>query len=525
MVERQLPAALLDSLPGLAYRGRPDSPRRFTFASEGCLQITGYTAAEMTQDQGVAYGDLIHPEDQAAVQGEIETALREKRPYHCLYRLLAAGNQERWVWESGQGVFSEDGLLTALEGFIAPAGDPEPPVKRLQGQIADQSRKLSALHGILEALGTPAELPTVLKKSLKAGLVAVQGDAGFIHLRDKTGKKMRLIAREGIPDPMAERIATVSTDDGLVAWVTRNKESLLIPHIGHDPRTVYLVPSGDLNTYVGVPISRGKRVWGTLSVLGKDPRQFGAEDVALLGSVGEEIGVVVENARLRRQTDRLLLFQERNRLARELHDSVTQSLYSVTLFAEAGRRTALADAYEEAADYFTQIGETGGQALKEMRLLIYRLRPSILAKEGLARALQHRLNSVEGRAGVKSRLVVEGKTKLSSSLEDTLYHIAQEALNNALKHALASEVTVYLDTTGDKQAVIKIEDNGRGFDPDTAAEGDGMGLVSMRERAESFNGSLTIHSTPGQGSVVEARLSTTSGKTRWKESFGPEDLP
>ncbi len=525
MVEHQLPAALLDNLPGLAYRGRPDSPRRFAFASEGCLQITGYTAAELTEGQGIAYGDLIHPEDQAAVRGEIEAALHEKRPYYCLYRLLAADNQERWVWESGHGVFSEDGLLTTLEGFIAPAGDPEPPLKRLQGQVADQSRKLSALHGILEALGTPAELPTVLKKSLKAGLVAVQGDAGFIHLRDKTGKRMRLIAREGIPDSMAERIATVPTDDGLVAWVTRNKESLLIPHIGLDPRTVYLVPSGELSTYVGVPISRGKRVWGTLSVLGRDPHQFEVEDVALLSSVGEEIGVVVENARLRRQTDRLLLFQERNRLARELHDSVTQSLYSVTLFAEAGRRTALADAYEEAADYFTQIGETGHQALREMRLLIYRLRPSILAKEGLARALQQRLNSVEGRAGVKSQLVVEVKAKLSPALEDALYHIAQEALNNALKHALASEVAVYLNTTVNQQAVLKVEDNGRGFDPDAAARGDGMGLVSMKERAEMFDGSLTILSSPGQGSVVEARLSTAAGKTRWKESFGAEDLP
>ncbi len=235
--------------------------------------------------------------------------------------------------------------------------------------------------------------------------------------------------------------------------------------------------------------------------------------------------MVVENARLRRQTDRLLLFQERNRLARELHDSVTQSLYSVTLFAEAGRRIALAGANEEAADYFIQIGETGQQALKEMRLLIYNLRPSILAKEGLARALQQRLNSVERRAGVESQLVFDVKMKLSTALEDALYHIAQEALNNALKHALASEVIVRLTSTDDRQIVIRVEDNGRGFDPETANGGDGMGLVTMKERAELFGGTLIIHSEIGQGSILEARLGTTTSETRRKEPFRAEDLP
>jgi len=397
-------------------------------------------------------------------------------------------------------------------------------LQQLSQQVEDQARKLSALQEILESVSAPAGLPVVLNKSLKAALVAAKGHAGFIHLREKTGKTMRLVARRGIPDSVAEKMVTLSSRDGLVAWVARNKESLLITDVADDPRTAHLAASADLKVYVGVPISRGRRVWGTLSIVAKDPSQFGLDEVELLTSVGEEIGLVVENARLRRQAERLLVVQERNRLARELHDSVTQSLYSVTLFAEAGRRTALADGNEETAEYFAQIGKTGRQALKEMRLLIHKLRPSILSKEGLVRALQQRLNSVEGRAGIENQLIVKGEVKLSPLLEDALHQIAQEALNNALKHALASEVSVCLDTSHGEYVVIRIEDNGRGFDLAKAAQSDGMGLTSMQERAENFGGELHIQSGPDQGTIVEARLGYARTRPGQQGGFNVEDL-
>lgn len=407
---------------------------------------------------------------------------------------------------------------------MASSSDQAQRLQHLSQQVEEQARKLSALQEILESVSAPAELPVVLNKSLRAALAAAKGHAGFIHLREKTGKTMRLVARHGIPDSIAEKMATISSRDGLVAWVARNKEPLLITNIANDPRTIYLSASADLKVYVGVPISRGRRVWGTLSIVAKDPAQFGVDELELLASVGEEIGLVVENARLRRQAERLLVVQERNRLARELHDSVTQSLYSVTLFAEAGRRTALAAKNEETAEYFAQIGRTGRQALKEMRLLIHKLRPSILSQEGLVRALQQRLNSVEGRAGIENRLVVEGEAKLSPLLEDALHQIAQEALNNALKHALASEVAVCLDSSHSEHVVLRIEDNGQGFDLAVAAQSDGMGLTSMRERAESFGGEVRIQSGPDQGTIVEARLGYERTRPGQQSGFNVEDL-
>lgn len=524
MMDRPDQLSLLNNLPGMAYRCHHDAGRKMLFASQGCLELTGYTATDLTADQGIAFGSLIHKEDRPAVQKEIEAAIKENRPYHCLYRLITADKRERWVWETGRCTTDDDETSQTLEGFVSDATEQFAAVQHLEQRTIERTRKLSALYDILEMVGKPAELSEVISESLKRVLATTQGDAGFIHLRAKTGKSLRLIARYGISESTADKIGNVSPQDGIVGWVSKKRQALVIPNINEDPRTVYLATDSHLKVYAGVPIATRERVFGTLSVLGQDPAQFGDEEVDLLASIGEGIGIVVENARLRRHSERLLVVQERNRLARELHDSVTQSLYSLTLFAEAGRRTAKAGKDEEAADYFSQIGETGQQALKEMRLLVHRLRPSILSKEGLIRALQHRLNSVEGRAGVRHKLIVEDEIRLSPALENAVYQIAQEALNNALKHAIASEVTVHLSIVDGQQVVLLVEDNGRGFDTGTATESGGMGLTNMQERTEMFDGQLTIQSVPSQGTTVKACLKIAPKKPRRQDEFGFEDL-
>ncbi len=203
----------------------------------------------------------------------------------------------------------------------------------------------------------------------------------------------------------------------------------------------------------------------------------------------------------------LAVLEERNRLARELHDSVTQSLYSLTLFAETGRRLAGSGDLEGAKDYLGQLGETSQQALKEMRLLVYQLRPVALEQEGLAGALRQRLDAVERRAGVKVRLVFD-EAEVPPVVEQELYRIAQEALNNALKHAAASTVTVGI-AGGDGLAELTVEDDGKGFEIDAVGDSAGMGLTNMRERVEYLGGSLSILSSPGKGTKVSVTVPTT----------------
>jgi signal transduction histidine kinase len=288
-------------------------------------------------------------------------------------------------------------------------------------------------------------------------------------------------------------------------WVIEHGEPLVVPNIATGLRPLLAVPAAGSQAYVGTPIRAKGRVLGVLSVVGETGRQFKAEEVTLLASIADEVGVAVENARLYQQAEQLAVMRERERLARELHDSVTQSLYSLTLLAEAGQRLAKAGDLERAKGYLIRLGEIAQQALKEMRLLVYQLRPLALQREGLVGALQQRLDAVEGRVGVEARLLTEGLVELPAPVEEGLYRIAQEALNNALKHAAATSVTVSICAKGER-VELEVMDNGQGFDPDTVSDRGGMGLTSIRERAEKLGGSLTVLSAPGEGTRVKVSV-------------------
>jgi len=213
---------------------------------------------------------------------------------------------------------------------------------------------------------------------------------------------------------------------------------------------------------------------------------------------------VTELRRLHRQAERLAVLEERARLARELHDAVSQSLYSLQLFAEAGRRMLKRGDSERAAEYVDRLADTSQAAFREMRLLVYELRPVELEREGLVGALERRLEAVERRAGIEPELRTEQVDGLSERIEETLYRIAQEALNNALRHADAQRVTVSL-RSGPASVVLRVEDDGAGFDPHTAGRG-GFGLLGMRERAEQMSGRVAVRSVPGKGTLIRAEL-------------------
>jgi len=196
--------------------------------------------------------------------------------------------------------------------------------------------------------------------------------------------------------------------------------------------------------------------------------------------------------------------EERNRLARELHDSVTQSLYSLVLYSRALARLLPGDTSAEARDYVTRLERLAQDTLAELRLLIFELRPAALVEEGLVAALRSRLETVETRAEMDVRLEAPEGIRLPPAVEEGLYRIAQEALNNALKHSRATNVRVTLSVGGDS-VYLAVRDNGQGFDP-TAEHIAGLGLTSMRERAAELGGELRIDAAPGKGALVWVRL-------------------
>jgi len=197
--------------------------------------------------------------------------------------------------------------------------------------------------------------------------------------------------------------------------------------------------------------------------------------------------------------------EERNRLARDLHDSVTQALYSQTLYAEAAIRQLNAGKIEKAAAHLRRLQEMGQQALREMRLLIFELRPSALETEGLVPALRARLEAVEGRTEVQTAVSAPHNLQLTPHMETALYWIAQEALNNILKHAQADTIKITLTEASDRVRLY-IADNGVGMDTAVARKKGTLGLHSMQERAAKLGGQLTIISAPGQGTTIQVEV-------------------
>jgi signal transduction histidine kinase len=295
--------------------------------------------------------------------------------------------------------------------------------------------------------------------------------------------------------------------EGVTGWVVRSGKPLLVPDVGQEPRFHPLPQAGEIRSELAVPLKTKEQVIGVLIVSSDRLSAFDESDQEVLQSLASQAAVAIENARLYERAQQVAVLEERGRLARELHDSVTQSLYSLTLMAETGWRSARAGDLEPTMGYLGRLGEVAQQALKEMRLLVYELRPLALVKEGLVGALQRRLDAVEGRAGVEARMLVEEGIELAPPVEEALYRIALEALNNALKHAAASSVVVRIRGDGER-VELEISDNGCGFDPSAAGDAGGMGLRSMRDRAEGLGGELGILSAPGEGTrvTVSARV-------------------
>ncbi len=395
----------------------------------------------------------------------------------------------------------EDGQVVGIVDVTTDATERVLAYQELEQRVADRTRELAALHDVMAAASESLDLEAVLERSLDRVLKVMGGDVGVIYLLDEAQGTLRLAASQGVSPAIVAKMDALMVENGLAGWTIEQGEPPVVPTITDAERPLLAVPAESTQAHVTVPLRARGRVLGMLSVVGETGWQFSQAEMSLLEAIADQVGLAVESTRLYKQAEQLAVVRERERLARELHDSVTQSLYSLTLLAEAGRQLAQHGDLERVEEYLERLGEIGQQALKEMRLLVYQLRPLVLKREGLVGALQQRLDAVEKRAGVDARLLTEGEVELPAQVEEELYRIAQEALNNALKHAAATCVTVCIRAEGD-QVELEVRDDGRGFDPVTVGNEGGMGLVSMRERTEKLGGTLVILSTPGEGTRV-----------------------
>jgi signal transduction histidine kinase len=278
------------------------------------------------------------------------------------------------------------------------------------------------------------------------------------------------------------------SDEGWSSGASRHPEVFELPEFQSDAH---------------IPLRARGKIQGLLSCYRISQTPFNPYQVFFLNAIGEQLGLAVENHRLRLKTEEIATLQERQRLARELHDAVSQSIYSLTLFARAGRDAFKSGDQVKLLDSLEQLEINSLAALKEMRLLLYQLRSLVLEKGGLLQAIESRFNLVERRSGIQAVIAMDESVNLPNRVEQELFLLISEALNNSLKHASANQVSVSLQPENGHMVLV-IWNNGRSFDPSQALGG--MGLENMRERAVTLGGQFMITSQPDSGTWIRVEI-------------------
>jgi signal transduction histidine kinase len=305
---------------------------------------------------------------------------------------------------------------------------------------------------------------------------------------------------------------------GIVGAALRERRIQLVNDVHADPRYMAAPGSDDIRAELAVPLQVGRELVGIMNI--ESPGQFTEDDAACMQIVADHLAVAIQNVRLYEQAGRLAVLEERQRLARELHDSITQKIFSASLLSQSLNPAWRRDPGEgeRIADRLADLTRT---ALAEMRTLLHELRPAVdsrirvedaqlpgrfrLRRDGLATTLRHEAPSIVGDA-FEVTYDIRGETRPEGATEEALFRIAQEALHNVVKHARCRRVQLTL-ALGDHEARLTIQDDGIGFDVAAAlaASGPGgLGLRSMRERAEGVGGTLRLVSASGRGTTVEA---------------------
>lgn len=384
----------------------------------------------------------------------------------------------------------------------------------MEHAVSDRTRELSTVLDVSRRIASTLELEPLLNLILDQiqTIIPFSGAAIF------TLEENRLnAAAYQAPEPYAQgqRLHLSLDQAGPYRQVVLDKSVQIINDIKgdtplwralHESATHMQFPSFDhARSWIGIPLIVRDQVTGLLSLTHNEANYYTHQHARLAMAIANQVAVAIENARLYENSQNLAVIEERNRIARELHDSVTQLLYGICLYCTATNRLIRSNNLSQVEQNLAEIKDNALQALQEMRLLILELNPPMLQKEGLVAALQASLDVIETRTGLETELTTTGIHRLPRLVEAQLYRIAMEALNNLVRHARAKKVSVDLRSS-DAWIWMEIRDNGVGFDVAKALDGGGMGLQSMEQRARQLKGRLQVTSQPGSGTriLVEA---------------------
>jgi len=363
---------------------------------------------------------------------------------------------------------------------------------------ADQFRVLTKVSQHIISLASVDELLNRIAQLVKNAFGYIHVGIGLVQ-GDKVVSKVEVGAFEDV-----YRASVIPLGESIWGRVAQNGIPILSKQVDDVDHYKFMHDIG-IRSHLCVPLKIKDKVIGVMSAASNQPEAFDQSDVNILQTLANQASVAIDNARLYEQARHLAVLEERQRLSRELHDSVTQSLYGISLYTQAAAGKISNEQFDQARQYLEDIQNTAQESLADMRLLIYELRPPILEKEGLVAALHNRLIAVEGRAKIKSSIMSNLTERLPPSLEEGLYQLAREALNNIIKHAHAENVQIRIQKEA-KSISMEISDDGIGFDPKTASREGCLGLINMQEQAQSQGWQLTIDSNPGNGASISIKV-------------------
>jgi signal transduction histidine kinase len=371
-------------------------------------------------------------------------------------------------------------------------------------------RETSALQAMSDAvLAIAAELSVeaVLQRLVDAARELAGARYAALGVPDGEGAFEQFIT-SGMSDELVAAMGPLPRTHGLLGAMLESERPYRTLDIRKDPRFRGWWPRAhpQMRSFLGVPIVARGGIIGAFYLtekLGADA--FGDDDQQLIEMLAAHAAIAIENARLYERSRELTVVEERNRVARELHDSVTQNLFGVVLAAEAA--STLMDRDPAAARVqLDRVRELARAGMEELRSLIYELRPAALADEGLAVTLRKHVGVLRRVYPQEIALKVSGASRPGAPRDGDVFRIAQEALHNALRHAHATRIDVTF-TARDGRLALTVADDGVGFDPAAAeVRGRRLGLTSMEERARALGGALRVESTPGEGTRVRLEV-------------------
>ncbi|HET6846448.1 MAG TPA: ATP-binding protein, partial [Anaerolineales bacterium] len=329
--------------------------------------------------------------------------------------------------------------------------------------------------------------------------------------RRRDDGRLLLSSNLGLSQEAIEELTYVPTRSPLIHWVMTNRQPIQVSDADVDERVPEALRRIPVACVLVLPLiaqddGNGKFL-GCMMMARKELPAYSADETERLTTISEHMASLIDSDRRRKLA---IALRERERLMRDLHDSVSQKLYGLVTTTEAAQAAMEAGSDVDPGQEFARIGEHARQAVKEMRLFLYQMQQVDVEKDGLISVLHHRLLAVEGRADIKARLLSdEEEIPLSTEAQMMLYYIAQEALNNVLKHARAKSVLVTLKRARGN-VVLEILDDGLGFDAKRVDRA-GLGLRNMKERVSQLDGKLQIISKPDVGTRIVVTVPMDAG--------------